>query len=57
VKYRDNFIFMASMEDGRGDYTALVGRPEEKIPLGRPKFKWNDNIKMDLRELGIDGAN
>jgi hypothetical protein len=35
----------------------LVGRPEGKRPLGRPKRRWEDNIKMDLREIGIDGAN
>jgi hypothetical protein len=35
----------------------LVGRPEGKRPLGRPRRKWEDNIKMDLREIRIDGAN
>jgi hypothetical protein len=35
----------------------LVGRPEGKRPLGRPKHKWENNIKMDLRKIGIDGAN
>jgi hypothetical protein len=35
----------------------LVGRPEGKRPLGRPRRRWEDNIKMDLREIGIDGAN
>jgi hypothetical protein len=35
----------------------LVGRPEGKRPLGRPRYTWEDNIKMDLREIGIDGAN
>jgi hypothetical protein len=33
----------------------LVGKPEGKRPLGRPKRRWVDNIKMDLRELGWDG--
>jgi hypothetical protein len=42
---------------GRGVYRVLVGRPEGKRPLGRPRRKWEDNIKMDLREIGIDGAN
>jgi hypothetical protein len=32
-------------------------RPECKRPLGRPRRRWEDNIKMDLREIGIDGAN
>jgi hypothetical protein len=35
----------------------LVGRPEGRRPLGRPRYRWEDNIKMDLSELGIDGAN
>jgi hypothetical protein len=35
----------------------LVGRPEGKRPLGRLRRRWEDNIKMDLREIGIDGAN
>jgi hypothetical protein len=35
----------------------LVGRPEGKRPFGRPRHRREDNIKMDLRETGIDGAN
>jgi len=35
----------------------LVGRPEGNRPLGRPRSRWEDNIKMDLREIVIDGAN
>jgi hypothetical protein len=34
----------------------LVGKPEEKRPLGRPRRRWVDNIKMDLREMGWDGV-
>jgi hypothetical protein len=45
------------MQEGRGVYRGLVGRPEGKRPLGRPKRTWGDNIKMDLRVIGIDGAN
>jgi hypothetical protein len=41
----------------RGVYRVLVERPEGKRPLGRPRHSWEDNIKMDLREIGIDGAN
>jgi hypothetical protein len=43
--------------EGRGVYRVLVGRPEGKRPLGRLRRRWEDNIKMDLREIGIDGAN
>jgi hypothetical protein len=45
------------MGEGRGVYRVLVGRPEDKRTLGRPKRRWEDDIKMDLREIGIDGAN
>jgi hypothetical protein len=37
----------------RGVYSALVGRPEGKRPLGRSRRRWEDNIKMDLREIRI----
>jgi hypothetical protein len=39
----------------RNAYRILVGQPEGKRPLGRPKRRWVDNIKMDLREIGWDG--
>jgi hypothetical protein len=45
------------MREKRGVYRVLVGKPEDKRPLGRPSRTWEDNIKMDLREKGIDGAN
>jgi hypothetical protein len=43
--------------EGTGVYRVLVGRPEGKIPLGRPSCSWEDNIKLNLREIGMDGAN
>jgi hypothetical protein len=45
------------MGEGRGVYKVLVGRPECKRPLGRPRRRGEDNIKMDVRETVIDGAN
>jgi hypothetical protein len=42
---------------GGGVYWVLVRRPKGKRPLGRPRHRWEDNIKMDLREIGNDGAN
>jgi hypothetical protein len=36
----------------RGVYRVLVGKPEGKRPLGRPRLRWEDNIKMDLQEVG-----
>jgi hypothetical protein len=41
----------------RNAYRILVGKPEGKRPLGRPRRRWVDNIKMDLRETGWDGVN
>ena len=43
---------MARMEEGRGVHKVLVGRPEGKRPLGRPRRRWEDNIKTNLRERG-----
>ena len=43
---------MARMGEGRGVHRVLVGRREGKRPLGRPRRRWEDNIKMDLREVG-----
>jgi hypothetical protein len=48
---------VARMGAGRGVYKVLVGRSESKRPLGRPRCRWEDKIKMDLREIGIYGAN
>jgi hypothetical protein len=44
------------MGETRNAYRILVGKPEGKRPLGRPKRRWVDNIKMDLREIGWDDA-
>jgi hypothetical protein len=43
------------MGEGRVVYRVLVGRPEGKRPLGRPRGRWEYNIKMGLREIGIGG--
>jgi hypothetical protein len=48
---------VACVGEGRGAYRVLVGRPQGKRPLGRPRRRWEDNIKMDLGEIGIYGAN
>jgi len=41
--------------EGRGMYRVLVGKPEGKRPLGRPRHRWEDNIKMGLQEVGFGG--
>jgi hypothetical protein len=38
-------------------YRVLVGKPNGKRPLGRPRLRWDDNIKMDLQEVGYGGMN
>jgi hypothetical protein len=48
---------VAHMGEGRGVYRVLVGMPEDKRPLGRPRHRWKDNIKLDLQEIGIKGVN
>jgi hypothetical protein len=46
---------VARMGKGRGAYRILVGRPEGRRQLGRPRRRWEDNIKMDLEEMGWEG--
>jgi hypothetical protein len=48
---------VARMREGRGVYSVLIARPKGKRSLERPRHRWEDNIKMNLRETGIDGAN
>ena len=43
------------MGEKRGVYRVLMGKPEGKIPLGRPRLTWEDNIKMNLQEMGCEG--
>jgi hypothetical protein len=49
--------YVVCMEERRDVYGVLVGWPEGKRPLARLRHRWEDNIKIDLRETGIDGAN
>jgi hypothetical protein len=46
---------VACMEERRVAYRVLVGKPEGRNPLGRPRHRWEDNIKMDLQEVGCGG--
>jgi hypothetical protein len=45
------------MGEGRDVCRVLIGRPEGKRPLGIPRRKWKVSMNMDLREIGVDGAN
>jgi hypothetical protein len=44
------------MGEERKVYTVLVGKPEGKRPLGRPRRRWENGIRMDLREIGMGGV-
>ena len=46
---------MAGLEEGRGVHKVLVGKPEGNRPLGRPRRRWEDNIKMDLQKVRCGG--
>jgi hypothetical protein len=46
---------VARMDEGRGAYRILMGRPEGRRSLGRPRRRWENNIKMDLQEVGWGG--
>jgi hypothetical protein len=48
---------VSRLGEGRGVYKVLIRRPEGKRPLGRPWCRWEGNINLDLREIGIDEAN
>ena len=47
--------YVARMGERRGVYRVLVRRPKGKTPLGRPRRRWDDNIKMDIQEVGCGG--
>ena len=46
---------VARMRKGRGIYWVFMGKPEGKRPLGRSRRRWEDNIKVDLQEVGCEG--
>ena len=48
---------VARMGEWKGVYRGLVGKPEGKRPFGRPRHRWEDNIKMDLQVVGCGGMN
>ena len=49
---RPKLFHLGNMGEERGAYRVLVGKPEGKRPLGRPRHRWVDNIRMDLQEVG-----
>ena len=59
IKYRRlrGAWHVARMEEGRSAFKILTGNPTGKRPSGRPRRKWEDNIRMDLQEIGINTRN
>jgi len=55
IKKNEKGMALAFMGEKRGVYRDLVGKPEGKIPLGRPRCGWEDNIKMDLQAVLCGG--
>jgi hypothetical protein len=48
-------MVQSSTGEGKGVYRVLVGKPEGKRPLGRPRHRWEDNSKIDLQKMGCRG--
>ena len=48
---------VARMEEGRSAFKILTGKPTGKRPLGRPRRRWEDNIRMDFEEIGLNAGN
>ena len=48
---------VARMEEGRSAFKILTGKPTGKKPLGRSRRRWEDNIRMDLKEIGVSAGN
>ena len=48
---------VARMEEGRSAFKILTGKPTGKKPLGRPRSRWEDNIRIDIKEIGINTKN
>ena len=57
VSYIKGGMQAKGMEEGRSVFKMLTGKPTEKTPLGRPRRRWEDNIRMDLKEIGINAGN
>jgi len=49
---KEGVVHVTRMGMRRSTYRVLVGKPQRKKPLGRPRRRWDDNIKMDLQEIG-----
>ena len=50
-------VHVARIEEGRSAFKILTGKPTGKRPLGRPRRRWEDNIRMDLEEISINAGN
>jgi hypothetical protein len=57
IPHRTLLVYVTRMGEGGSVYRILVGTPEGKRPLGRSRRRWEDNIKLGLRKIRIDGPN
>jgi hypothetical protein len=55
-KWMRSFMHIARMEEMSNAYDILVRKPDGKRPHGRPRHRWEDNIRMDLKEIGWEGV-
>ena len=55
--HRPNLIIYIASLEGRSAFKILTGKPTGKRPLGRPRRRWKDNIRMNLKEIGINTRN
>ena len=51
------YVVFFRMEEGRSAFKILIGKPPGKRPLGRPRRRWENNIRMELEEMGINAGN
>ena len=50
-------VHLARMEEGKSAFKIVIDKPTGKIPLGRPRRRWEDNIRVDLKKIGINMKN
>ena len=48
---------LSRVEKDKSDFKIVIGKPTGKIPLGRPRYTWEDNIRMDFKKIGINARN
>ena len=57
INLEDSDCHVARMEEVRSAFKVLIGKPTGQRPIGRPRCRWEDNIRMDLKQVGINTRN